>query len=434
MKTIFGFLSVTMLFAAIAVSTTAAQDTPAAAPAGDVCTEPAAEEQYNKFVAVYNKPAERKNAISIGKAFLEKYGACANWKEQVDFVKPQIERIEKAERAKEKQDLFKRFDAAVNTDNTAEIYLVGKQLLAWDANDPNNINIMVPLGVAGFIEIPKKNNNFNDETLRYANQALSAIKGGAPATKEDKSGRDVYGALKYEYTKDDAISQLTYVIGYVHYFGKNDKKTGLTHFFEAVQLPGLNKDSAFIYNTIGDYYLENRTPIGSEIQKKIAELNAAKTEEDKARIADELKPKVALFNGYTERAMDAYSRAHKAANTPALKAFKDATYKKLQELYEVRFEKKDGLDTWMSTTTAKPLPNPTSEVTPVTDPEPTNTTTTGTGAANGKGVGAANGTGVGAANGGGVGDGAGTGKTAGASSTKTAGTSGKPVAVKKPRR
>ena len=38
----------------------------------------------------------------------------------------------------------------------------------------------------------------------------------------------------------------------------------------------------------------------------------------------------------------------------------------------------EGLDAYLATTVAKPLPNPTSTVEPVVDPEPTTTTTTGT--------------------------------------------------------
>jgi hypothetical protein len=80
--------------------------------------------------------------------------------------------------------------------------------------------------------------------------------------------------------------------------------------------------------------------------------------------------------------MDYYSRAYKLAktDTPGAKIYKDGLYKDLTILYEGRFNKKDGLDAYISSVTAKPLPNPTTPVTPVVDPEPTTTTTT-TGAA-----------------------------------------------------
>ena len=62
------------------------------------------------------------------------------------------------------------------------------------------------------------------------------------------------------------------------------------------------------------------------------------------------------------------------SDTPAGKTYKDALYKTLQDTYKRRFEKLDGLDAYVSAAVAKPLPNPTSAVTPVSDPEPTKTT------------------------------------------------------------
>ena len=62
------------------------------------------------------------------------------------------------------------------------------------------------------------------------------------------------------------------------------------------------------------------------------------------------------------------------SDTPANKTYKDALYKTLQETYKRRFDKLDGLDAYVSSAVAKPLPNPTSEVTPVSDPEPAKTT------------------------------------------------------------
>jgi hypothetical protein len=66
--------------------------------------------------------------------------------------------------------------------------------------------------------------------------------------------------------------------------------------------------------------------------------------------------------------MDAYSRAYKFAKADQ-KAFKDSTYQKIQALYKARFDKTDGLDGYIASTTAKPLADPTSPVTPIEDPE-----------------------------------------------------------------
>lgn len=433
MKTIFRFLSVAMLFAAV-VSSTLAQDTPAAAPAGDVCNEPAAEQQYNKFVAGYKgkTDAEVKEAISTGKGFLEKYGSCANWKEQVDFVRPQVERLEKLTKSLALDAKFKEFDDAVKAENTEKIYSIGKELLAAQ---PENLNVMVTMGLAGGKAVAKKDNRFNDDTVRYANMALPLVKAATSdklCKPDGKGGKicDRVGAYQYEDTRENTISKLTYMPGYINYYGKNDKKGAMPVFYDTVQLAGTHKDAAYIYNAIGEYYIESRAPLGTEIQDLIKKLEAAPAAEKEA-IDQQIKPKVALFNGYTERALDAFGRAHKAAkvDTPQGKEFKAAVYKTIQGLYEQRFEKKEGVDAWIATATARPLPNPTSAVTPVEDPAPTTTTTGGVGAANGTGVGAANGTGIGAANGSGVG--APTGKTVGSTAKPAA--SGSTTAKTKPK-
>jgi hypothetical protein len=96
----------------------------------------------------------------------------------------------------------------------------------------------------------------------------------------------------------------------------------------------------------------------------------------------EIEAKIALFNGYAERAMDAFGRAHKLApsSTPAEKTYKDNIYKAIEDLYKSRFEKETGINEYIAATIAKPFPNPMSEVKPISDPKAetstTNTTST----------------------------------------------------------
>ena len=71
--------------------------------------------------------------------------------------------------------------------------------------------------------------------------------------------------------------------------------------------------------------------------------------------------------------MDAYARAYTLAKgQPAKypKAYTDNLYKKLQDLYDVRFGKAEGLETWIASVNKKPMPDPSQPVTPVSDPEP----------------------------------------------------------------
>jgi hypothetical protein len=420
MKTIFRFLSMAIMLSAIAVTGAFAQD---------ACADiDAATALYGKFTEnLPKKPvADKKVALEAAKEFVQKYGACEAWKDQTAYITPRIPKLEDQIKAMVDGEvlvkLFDRFDAAINSDNADELYAAGKEILA---KQPDNINIMFVMAVVGPREVQKKNNKYNADSLRYAKTLYDQVKGGTiKYNRKLKDGKDSIGALKHEIGASEAQSELAYILGYVNYYGQNNKKGAVPYFYEVTQTPGFRKNFAPVYATIGDNYIAEASPIGEEIAKLIAAQKAATADEEKLKLDEQIKAKVALFNGYTERALDAFGRAWSIAkdDTPAAKTYKEGLYKEVQRLYKLRFEKDTGVNEWVATAVAKPLPDPTSAVQPSADPEPakTTTTTTGVGAANGSGVGAANGSGVGAANGSGIGTPAG----------KTVGTAAKPVAAK----
>ena len=352
--------------------------------------------QYEKFLGLYNKKpfvlAEAEDAANTGKAFLEKFGACEAWKEQAAFVKAQVQRLDVTIERERFGPNFTEFDKAVNADNTENIYKYGKIILD---KFPDNHNIKYVMAVSVNREVANKNMKFNADAATYAKQLLDGLKGGSiKPNRKDKQGRDTVGVLKYEVIPQDAISELNYTLGNVLYFGQNDKKSGIPYFYATTQASGFRKDFAPVYATIGGYYLEQAAPIGEEIAKLIETIKTA-PDEEKPKIDTEIKAKEALFNGYTERAMDAFARAAKfaKADTPAGQTYKKGLEDEVKRLYKIRFpDKTTGVDEWVAASTARPLPDPTSAVQPVTDPDPTTTTNTTTGA--GTGVGAANGTGA----------------------------------------
>ena len=386
MKTIIRFFSMLALVGGIAVTGALAQN-----PCDDLDTPTA---QYEKFTGLYQKKSEAEvaEAINTGKSFLEKFGACEAWKEQATFVKAQVARLEKLQGGLALDKVFARFDAGINSNNTAEIYAAGKEILA---KQPDNHNIKYVMAVAVNQEIAKKNNAFNADAAGFAKSLLDGLKSGAvKPNRKDKQGRDTIGALKYELTREDAISELNYTLGNVLYFGQNDKKGGIPYFYATTQTPGFRKDFAPVYATIGGYYLEQAAPIGEEIAQLIEKIKAA-PDEEKPAIDTQIKAKEALFNGYTERAMDAFARAAKfaKADTPAGQQYKSGLDAEVKRLYKIRFpDKTTGVEEWVATATARPLPDPTSAVQPVTDTDPTTTTNTTTGT--GAGAGTASGTGV----------------------------------------
>ena len=238
MKTIFRFLSFAAVLAAFgAVATTASYAQSEAC--ADVDGQTAV---YTKFTEIYAKKtlAEMETAAAAGKEFLEKYGACETLKDQIAFVKPQTERLEKAipiERMRvQLVPLFARYDAAIKSDNADEVYASGKEILAIT---PDNLNIIFPMAVVGIYQsTPANNYKYADDGLRYTTLALSKIKGGAEFTRKTDKGEPAVGVLKYTYTKPDAIDELTYALAYLNYYGKKDKKTALPYYYELSQSAG----------------------------------------------------------------------------------------------------------------------------------------------------------------------------------------------------
>ncbi len=391
MKTIFRFFSTGALTAAILAGgaiTGFGQDT-TATPNPSCADVDGQNAIYTKFTATYNKKTlpEMEGALAAGKEFLEKYGSCESVKEQVDFVRPQVVRLETAvpterERAK-LAPFFNQFDEGLKSGNADAVLAAGKEILNVRKDDVN-------IAFAMALVAAEKSNDANkfkyaDDAIRYSNMVMTRVKGGwqfdRKYIKGPKTGASYIGIGDYNRdNKDLAINELTYTVAYQSNYGKKDRKTALPLYYELSQSP-LSKNDPRIYGAIGDYYVQEGAPIGEEIARLITQQKAATEEAVKADLDTQIKAKIALFNGYTERALDAYSRAHNVAksDTPAAKAYKDGVYKIMQGLYKRRFEKDAGLDVFVASTLAKPFPNPTTPVTPVADPDtPTTTTTTGT--------------------------------------------------------
>ncbi len=380
MKTVFRLSGLAVLSAAFLVFAPAAsfaQDQNCADTDGQTAL-------YTKFTELYPKTdlPSRKEAVNTAKSFVEKYGSCEPLKEQIDYFKKAIPALEDAIKKIEEAEWLKvritRFDAGVKGNNPDEVYVAGKEILT---KQPDNMNIILSMGLIGAYQSNAANNyKYTTDGLQYANLALGKINAGAEFTKIGGKA----GAFQFEMTKPDAINELKYAIAYLNYYGKKDKTAALPLYYELSQGGGNFKEDPRIYGTIGDYYVEQRKPIAEEIRLKITEQQAAgTTEERKVALEAEIKPLVALFNGYNERILDAYGRAYKVTKeTPANKAYRDNLYKIMQDVYKNRFpDKESGLDAFISQAVAKPFPNPTSVVEPVQDAEPVKTTTTTTGAA-----------------------------------------------------
>lgn len=369
MKTILRFLgtgALTAVLLTVGAAISFGQDNPPAQCA-DVDGHNAL---YTKFTGVYGAKTvdDMKAALAVGKEYLEKYGSCEAFKEQVDFVKPHVARIEKAI---ERGSTFARYDAGVKANNPDEILAAGKIILGWQ---PDDVNIMVPMALASFVKSTKDNNfKWADDGIRYSDMAAAKLKGGWTPTRKDKAGAPIVGVLDYTLPASTVGGELSYASASLRFYGKKDKKGALPQFYELSQ--GALKSDPRVYIPIGEFYIEEGSPIGNEIADLIKKLKEATDDTVKEDLDKQVKAKIAMFNGYLERAIDAFGRAQNVAKPGPQK---DALKQQLQVLYKRRTDKDAGMEAFVSTMIAKPFPNPTTPVTPVADPEPTPTTTTTT--------------------------------------------------------
>lgn len=395
--------------------------------AQDACSDTAAQDALqNKIRETYAK--EKPTAIEAGKQLLEKYGTCPYSKDFVDWLKVQLPKWEdflvKQKDLEVRKALFARFDGGIQNKNWDEVYAAGSEIVSKYPNDAGLINQLVPLGVIGLYQSHPsvKNYKFNDQSIRYADMAIAKLKAGDAGTKKDpKTNVPVYGIYDYTFTKEDALSELNYAKSYIAYWVKGDKKAALPLYYEVIQMPGIHKNDPYGYATIAGYYADEAGKLGTQYRDLVAQRKPDNTPEVAAELETKIKTTEGMLKGYLDRALDAYSRAYNfTKNDAANKQTRDGIRKTIEDLYKLRFQKPEGIDAYIASTVAKPMPNPTTEVTPVVEAD-TTTTTGGTGT----GVGAANGTGVGGANGTGIGNTAAS-RTA-AATAKPATTTAKPA-------
>ena len=353
-----GMISALMLVGAVSVF---GQD-----PCGDTEAQTAL---YNKFLAVYNDKANMSSALTLGKEFIDKYGACATLEAQSGFVKKEVARLD---RLVKRAAMFKRYDDAVKADNPTEIVAAGKEILTIV---PDDMNIVVPMALSSSYKSTKENSyKYSADALHYSQLALDKIKGGWTFVKVndvDKRTPEV-GVYQYTFKKDQVIDELTYSIASMNYYAKKNKAVALPLYYSLSQSSGSFKSDPRVYAPIGDHYLEEAAPIFDQIAALIKEQSATSDETVKADLETKIKPKIGLLNGHLERAIDAYCRAYIGAKAGA---YKDNLLKLVQGYYKRRYEKDADATLCSPSTMATSFVDPMTPVTPVVDPDPAPTTT-----------------------------------------------------------
>jgi hypothetical protein len=366
MKTIFRLFNLAVLMAALAVAGTIS------VMAQDACTDTAGQETLsNKVRELYAKTdiPNLTTLIEAAKQYTEKYGACTSdsVKEFMVYLGPNLPKWEKkladAKDKVEKDRLITKFNTALKAKNWDDLYAAGKDLITkW----PDEFRpVELTLGSIGLDETAKTPpvTKWNEDTLKYARMSISDLESGKTFS--------AFGVKPIDYkNKEQALAWMNYTIGYILATDKNNKKDAVGYLYKATQLaPTDTGANAAIYDAIGLYYFDELKKQLAAVQEKIKAQDEKDPDDVKKQKVDEIKAAIAQLNGTAERALDVYARAYKYAPA-ANKAYKDNVYKTLQDIYKIRFEKLDGLDAYIAAAPSKPLPNPTTPIAPVSDPEP----------------------------------------------------------------
>lgn len=356
MKTILKFLMPALLmfsFASATVPSVFAQDDQEAV--------------YNKFLANRKGPEVEKVkvAIAAGEEYLQKFGSDANNKDIVDYINKQLPLLKDFV---SKSEGINSFDQAVRAKNWANSFSSGKQIIA---SDPDRLDILLVLASIGFDQAAANPpvDTYNADTVSIAKQAIQKLNEGKPSMTGN------YGAYEYQYKnaefadgKNNALGWMNYTAGYIMFNRMNQKKDALPYLYKASQANSATKNFPEVYRLIATWYRDEFNRIVEERKAKIDANNGQETDETKAALA--------LQYAYAERAIDAYYRAYKVAD-PKNTAFRTALLNTAKEFYKVRFDKEDGFDAFVASSTAKSFADPTVAVTPVVL-TPTQTTSGGT--------------------------------------------------------
>ena len=391
-KTIFRLTTAGLVlaaFIALGAAAALAQD-----PCTDAAGQTAMQDEYDKLWAGKNDPdvnkaiANRKQAINSGKAFLDKYGSCDSAKERADWLKVQLPKQEQAVKdltAKlERGQYVDPFNAALKASDTKDaaakakayedMFNYGGQLLNKWPDDYRPLEIALAT-IAGD-EATNGNFKYIDNGLRYAKLSLADMDANKSFILVGGT-TPLWGVGNYGFKdKNYASGYMNLYIGTMMYNGQKNKAGALPYLYRSTQLL---TDQPSPYVLIAGYYIDQLNAVVEEIKALTASQDKPGITADEIKtIVDNIKGKVALQNGYAERIADAYSRAYKVSTDAAFKAkMKDYVTK----AYFQRFGKNEGVDAWMASATAKPFVDPTTPVTPISDPDPVKTTTTTSGAA-----------------------------------------------------
>lgn len=343
----------------------------------------AQEAKTKAYTDFYNAVQANKmdDAYRIGKEYLGKYGTETD--QYTAYIKTTVEGYEKNQRLTRIGKVISSVSFAdPSKANYNEAFTQGRQILQ---TEPENLNILITLGYAGYSADANKNSSFNQEAIAHARKAISLIESGRQPEKLYPNEPKISEFYPFS-NREEALAYLNYALGELTM--KTQPAEAITYLTKAVQFNTPVKTSPITYVRLANAYaVANQYDAKAQaFQKDFA--GKPETPESKAA-QDE------LFR-IVEPIMDAHARAISYSGTkPEYQKVKENSTQIVTQLYQFRNDSVEGLPAYLSGVTAKPLPQmgaaqtapatgaattttPAATATPATTPTPTTTATPST--------------------------------------------------------
>lgn len=220
-----------------------------------------------------------------------------------------------------------------NEKKYAEAYQLGKELLA---SEPDNLKVLVDLGVNGYVVVPLGNPALNAQALDYARRALHELESGKTVENwEPLSGREL------------AIAYLNYTAGSLTL--ETDPGTSVKYLIKAAQIETPLKKSPYTFAYIAAAY---ETGDYAKQSENYTRNFSGKNESPESKLA------LANINQIVDRMIDGYARAVALAGNDSRFASNKAIWiESLTKWYRFRNNGSDvGLTEMVASILTKPLP------------------------------------------------------------------------------
>ncbi|REJ79209.1 MAG: hypothetical protein DWQ47_00240 [Acidobacteria bacterium] len=384
--------------------------------AQDECTQDFKTATYDEYTRLYQSQnvGDLKKAIAAAEKYI---AACETdpaseqiipyLKNAIPTLKERISEIEKRieeERLNQAEiDRIKKFNEAYAGKNWKAVFAAGAEALKYPERKIKfDLDMRIGLASLGSIQAEEGNTEFADETVKYATDAISRINAG------QSSGTGKWGIPTEWKTKDNALGQLNFAIGYIKYFTETKplldeikqlsnadaeankakiqqlrkqvadmRSEAIPYFYKSTQHKSDTNEYPMIYIAIGDWYKGKAAELG-DIRGGI-DISSDAGEMQQANI-DKALEILSREKGYVERAMDAYARAYSLAKAQpnASADFKNNLFNQLKSLFAFRYNGEDDgnkrsdpyINSYVASVSNSSFPNPANPPQPVVEAKP----------------------------------------------------------------